>query len=190
MPSFSLAMSRMRRLVADWEISISDFGDWCCEAGMRAIHQMKEKREGGSRNAARLCEPRLDGDAGRLRPFAGFDLFAVGGLHPGDLEAPVGTDHGEAIRFHRRDVTGLAGDALGVLRGQWLGVENLKLLAVERRPGAGCGVAAADEPVDLLPGLAPVDLGVVGPAAAFVGRLGFVLLEARRLAGLYEVDGF
>jgi hypothetical protein len=34
-------------LVADWEISMSDFGDWCCEAGMRAVHQMKEKWEGG-----------------------------------------------------------------------------------------------------------------------------------------------
>src|SRR5437016_11901887 len=49
MPSFSLAISRMRRLVADWEISMSDFGDWCCEAGMGAVHQMKGKREMGRR---------------------------------------------------------------------------------------------------------------------------------------------
>jgi hypothetical protein len=37
MPSFSLASSMIGRLVADWEISMSDFGDWCCEAGMGAF---------------------------------------------------------------------------------------------------------------------------------------------------------
>ena len=39
----------------------------------------------------------------RLRPFAGFDLFAIRGLHPGDLEAPISTDHGEAIGFDGND---------------------------------------------------------------------------------------
>ena len=82
----------------------------------------------------------------------------------------------------------LAGDALRVLRRQRLGVEDLQRLAVERRPGAGRRIAAADQAVDLLPRLAPVDVRIVGAAAAFVGRLRFVLLDARRLAGLHEVD--
>ena len=78
----------------------------------------------------------------------------------------------------------------GSLRGHRLGVEDLHGLAVERRPGAGRRIAAADQPVDLLPRLAPVDVGVAGAAAAFVGRLRFVLLDARRLAGLHQVDAF
>ena len=133
-------------------------------------------------------ESRLHRDIRRLRPFAGVDLLAVGGLHAGDLEAAVGADHGEAVGFYRGDLAGLAGDALRVLRRQRLGVENLELLAVERTPGAGRRVAAADQPVDLLPRLAPIDPGVVGAAAAFVGRQRLVLLDARRLAGLHQVD--
>ena len=39
MPSFSLATSRMRRGLEAWAISMSDLGDWCCEAGMGAVHQ-------------------------------------------------------------------------------------------------------------------------------------------------------
>src|SRR5215510_7739918 len=35
MPSFSFATSRIRRFLAFCEISMSDFGFWCCEAGMR-----------------------------------------------------------------------------------------------------------------------------------------------------------
>ena len=76
----------------------------------------------------------------------------------------------------------------GILRRQRLGVEDLHGLAVERRPGAGRRIAAADQAIDLLPRLAPVDLGVVGAAAAFVGRLRLVLFDARRLAGLHQVD--
>ncbi len=100
--------------------------------------------------------------------FAGIHFLAVGGLHAGDLEAAVGADDGKAVGFDGDDLAELAGDALGVLRRQRLGVENLQRLAVEGRPGAGRRVAAADQPVDLLPRLAPIDLGVAGPAAAFI----------------------
>ena len=34
MPSFSRAMSMIGRFLAAWAISMSDFGDWCCEVGM------------------------------------------------------------------------------------------------------------------------------------------------------------
>ena len=76
----------------------------------------------------------------------------------------------------------------GVFRWQRLGVEYPELLAAERGPGAGRRIAAADQAIDLLPGLAPVDLGVVGAAASLVGRLRRVLLDARRLAGFDEID--
>src|SRR4029079_14535252 len=108
----------------------------------------------------------------------GFDLLAVGGLYAGDLEAPVGANHGEAVGLDRGDLADLSGDTLGVLRRQRLGVENLELLAVEGTPRAGRGIAAANEPVDLLPGLAPVDPPIVRTATALVGGLGFVLLDA------------
>src|SRR5262249_46483651 len=135
---------------------------------------MREKQGNGCRGSG---EPGLDREVGGLRPLAGLDLFAVGGLHAGDLEAPIGANHGEAVRLDRDDLAELAGNPLRVLGGQRLGVEDLELLAVERRPGAWRGVAAADEPVDLLPGLAPVDLGVLRAAAALVRRLRLVLLD-------------
>ena len=42
--------------------------------------------------------------------------------------------------------------------------------------------------MDLPPRLAPVDTGVVAPATALVGRLRVILLDARRLAGLDQID--
>src|SRR5262249_18416144 len=66
--------------------------------------------------------------------------------------------------------------------------EPLQRLALERRPRAGRRIAAADEIVDLAPGLAPVDAGIVAPAAALISRLRGILLDARRLAGLDQVD--
>src|SRR5215471_14620328 len=188
MPSFSLAMSRIGRFLAAWEISISDLGLTCCEAGIAA--DPSDGGETGRKAVRRSGKPCLDGEAHRLRPLAGLDLLAVGGLHPGDLEAPVGANHGEAVRLDRDDLAELAADPLGVAGGQRLGVEDFQLLAVERGPGAGRRIAAANEPVDLLPGLAPIDLGVIWPAAPLVGRLRLVLLDARRIAGLYQVDRF
>ena len=95
--------------------------------------------------------------------FAGVDLLAAGGLNARDLEAAVGADDRKAVGLDRDDLADLAGDAFRVFGGQRLGVENLQRLAVERRPGAGRRIAAADQAIDLLPGLAPVDLRVAGP---------------------------
>src|SRR5580658_6502906 len=115
-----------------------------------------------------LCESDLGLEIDRLRPLAGFDLFAVGGLNAGNLEAPIGADHGEAVGFDHGNLASFAGDPLRVFRRQRLGVENFQLFAVERGPGAGRGIAAADQTIDLLPRLAPIDLGIVGTAAAFI----------------------
>src|SRR5262249_25487034 len=126
--------------------------------------------------------------AGRLGPFAGLDLLAVGRLHARDLEAAVGAHHGEAVGIDGDDLAELAADALGVLGGQRLGVEDLELLAPERGPGAGSRIASPDQAVDLLPRLAPIDLRVVGSATALVGGFRLVLFDAWRLTGLDEID--
>ena len=76
----------------------------------------------------------------------------------------------------------------GSFAGSGLASKIFSVLPFERRPGARRRIAAADQPIDLPPRLAPVDAGVVGAAAALVGRLRLVLLDARRLAGLHEVD--
>ena len=77
---------------------------------------------------------------------------------------------------------------LGSLAGSGLASKILTVLPSSVHPGAGRRIAAADQRIDLPPGLAPVDLGVAGTAAAFVGGLRFVLLDARRLAGLHQID--
>src|ERR1700722_5585635 len=107
-----------------------------------------------------LCESCLGLEIDRLRPLAGFDLLAVGGLYAGDFEAPIGADHGEAVGFDHGDFADLAGDPFRVFRRQRLGVEDFQLLAVERGPGARRRIAAADDAVDLFPRLAPIDPGL------------------------------
>src|SRR5436305_9939810 len=128
-------------------------------------------------------------DAGALGPFAGADLWAVG-LHARDLEAPVRAHHRDAVGIDRDDLAELAGDALRARGGKRLRVEDLHRLVAELAPRGRRGIAAADQPVDLLPGLAPVDVRIAGTAAALVGRLALILLDARRLAGLHEIDAF
>src|SRR4029079_1439054 len=53
MPSFSLATSRIRRFLAVCEISMSDFGFGCCEAGMRDDPSIE--RETGGRDAGNVA---------------------------------------------------------------------------------------------------------------------------------------
>src|SRR3954453_18115753 len=113
------------------------------------------------------CEACLHSDVRGLRPFAAANLWSIG-LHARDLDAAVGAHNGEAVGVDRGDLAIFAADALGVFRRDRLGVENLHRLAVERRPGAGRRIAAADEWIDLPPGLAPVDAGYVGGGAGLV----------------------
>src|SRR5690348_8912485 len=94
-------------------------------------------------------------DIGSGSPFASSNLAGIG-LHAQELEAAVGTDHGDAVCFHRGNLADFTGDAFGVLGRQRLGLENLDGLAVERCPGARRRTAATDQAIDLLPGLAPV----------------------------------
>ena len=106
-------------------------------------------------------EPRFDREIGRFRPLAGFDFLAVGGLHARDLEAPVGANEVKPSAS-TATLAGLAGDPFGSFAGSGL-ASKIFSLAVERRPCAGRRIAAADQPVDLLPRLAPIDLALSGP---------------------------
>src|SRR5215831_7111666 len=120
-------------------------------------------------------EPRCEVELGGGGEFAGRDLGAVVGLHAQNLDAAIGADDGEAVGLDLGDLAHLAADAFGIARGQGLSLEHLQRLALERRPGAGRRIAAADEIVNLPPGLAPVDAGVVAPAAALIGCLRMIL---------------
>src|SRR5258707_11490713 len=198
MPRRSRATSAIRRLVAACEISMSDFGLVCWEAGIGAYflglgnftlsfddeffwwgkHVRGRSRKAGS------C--REFGGGGVV---SGPDLAAVGRLYAHHLDAAVGAHNREAVGFDGDDLAHLAGDPFGIARRQRLRLEHLEGVAVEGRPGAGRRITAADEVVDLPPRLAPVDTGVVRGAAALIGRLALVLLDARRLAGFDEIDG-
>src|SRR5215475_7616126 len=124
----------------------------------------------------------------RRRPRAGFDLLAVDGLDASNLEAPVRAHDFEAVGLHRYDLAELSADTLRVLGRQRFSVEDLELLAVQRRPRPGRGIAAADQAIDLLPRLTPVDPRIVRTAPALVSGLRLVLLEARCPAGLDEIN--
>src|SRR5260370_654988 len=143
MPSFSLARSMIGRFLADCEISMSDFGDLCCEAGIWVSVRCKEKAgdldyRGGK--SGKACAGR---ELGGGCEFGGVDLLAVGRLHARHLEASVGADHREAVGLDRDDLAHLAGDALGILGGQRLGVEDLQGLPAGRGAAAGPRSGAA-----------------------------------------------
>ena len=122
------------RFLAACAISMSDFGFSCCEAGMAssagdggvAVMPRAGIRRMGRRSSRDNCVSRVSElmshwrrrirrrrPSGRRR------------LHARDLEAAVGADHGEAVGLDLDDLAHLAGDALGILRRQRLGVENL-----------------------------------------------------------------
>ena len=114
--------------------------------------------------------------------------FGPSALHARHLEAAIGADDGETVGLDCDDLADLAGDAFGVLGRQRLGLEDLQRLAVERGPGAGRRIAAADQLIDLLPGL-PQSMFAFRRRSGLHRWPGFVLLDARGLAGLHQIDG-
>ena len=78
----------------------------------------------------------------------------------------------------------------GSLAGSGFASKILTVLPSSCRPGAGRGIATADQAVDLLPRPAPIDMGIVGTATAFIACFRLVLLDPRRLAGFDEIDRF
>src|SRR5256885_5219283 len=87
MPSFSFATSATGRMVAAWEISISDFGLACCSAGLRMwISPLNEL-------AAELV---ADFDAAGGGELGARDLARVA-AHSQHADTAVGAGHGEAL---------------------------------------------------------------------------------------------
>src|SRR5262249_62077623 len=116
------------------------------------------------------CEPRSYGELGVGGEFAGRDLGSVGRLHAQNLDAAVGANDGETVGRDLDDLAHLAGNSFGVMRRQGLRFEYLQRLPIQGGPSARRRIAAADEIVDLPPGFAPVDAGIVRPATALVCR--------------------
>src|SRR5262249_49183230 len=188
MPRRSRATSMIRRLVAACDISMSDFGLVCWEAGIRhfpwtlgILHYSMMNLWRGKGECSCKADTRCEPGSGRV--FSCSDLAAIGRLHPQDFDAAVGARYREAIGLDGDDLPHLAGNPLWVARRQRFRFEHLEVLAVQRRPRAGRRIASADEIVDLPPRLAPVDAGVIRRAAALIGRLALILLDAWRLAG-------
>src|SRR5690242_16706009 len=100
MPSFSRAMSMIGRFLAACAISMSDLGDWCCEAGMGGpivtilwvsfccharerghcaftVDQWRAGPRWRRDDKTWSCEPRASREARSLGPFAGRQLGDV-----------------------------------------------------------------------------------------------------------------
>src|SRR5580658_3776048 len=127
-----------------------------------------------------------DGDAGLARG----DLLAVIEAAAQQLDGAAGRVDGDARRRRRDDLAG----AMALHRGEGAGdmllrVEEVEPAAAERRPGAGRRVAAADQIVDGLDMMAPVDARFRFAHPAFVGRLAFVLRLLPSLARSDEIGG-
>src|SRR5258708_15570732 len=149
MPRRSRAIFMIGMIFAFCEISMSDLGVWCCEAGM-----------GRSFGAMGSAEARAGGEICTLDEVRCADLPAIGGFHAQHSDAAVGADHGEAVIADVDDFADLAGDAFRVLGGEGLRLKDLYGLAFDGGPGAGRRVAAPDQIVGLTPRLAPIDFRV------------------------------
>src|SRR5579883_1571222 len=132
-------------------------------------------------------EHRPGGDAGLV----GGDLLAIAAAAAQHLDEAAAGEHGEALRSRLDDLADLlaldlaegAGDALAR-------VEDLELLAAYGRPGTGRRIGGADQIVDDLDAVRPVDprFGIAEPA--LIARLRFILDRLLRLAGENEIGGF
>src|SRR3990167_7571501 len=87
-------------------------------------------------------------DPGSCGKFGATDFCAIRGPHTKNTDAAVGASDGETFGIDLDDLAHLPTDAVGLTRGQRLGVKDLQFGAVVPGPGAGPGVAAPDEIVD------------------------------------------
>src|SRR5882672_11855717 len=109
MPRRSRAIFMIGMIFAFCEISMSDLGVWCCEAGM-----------GRSFGAMGSAEARADGEIGTLGEVRCAGLPAIGGFQAQHSDAAVGADHREAVIADLNDFAELAGDAFRVFGGKGL----------------------------------------------------------------------
>ena len=88
-----------------------------------------------------------------------------------------------------RDTADLSAHLGKPAEGDLAGIEDLERLAADGRPGARRGIASANQVVDVVDGLGPVDPGLSGAAPALVARLRFVLRDLPVRAGDDQVGG-
>ena len=107
-------------------------------------------------------------------------LPAAVGAHARDLDEAALAVHDQRAVVDRHDLAELLALHLGEGAGDALRrVEHEQLLAIERGPGAGCGIAAADQVVDDVDVVRPVDARFRIADDALVAGVRLVLRERR-----------
>ena len=173
MPSFSLAMSRMRPLLGglgDFDVGLRDLmlrgghgmirqvkrDGIGCHAGWRVSRWQcvaDADKRGMTNHVNRAPVARLADLAHSPAPTFG----AVGGCTRVTLKRPSAQTTVKPSASTATISPILPAMPFGSFAGSGLASKIFSCLAVERGPGAGRRIAAADQPVDLLPRLAPVD---------------------------------
>src|SRR6266404_1086690 len=122
-----------------------------------------------------LAEDRPGGQAERASDLSARELLALGGPRPQHLDAAALRGDLEAAVDHVGDLADLAHDVGEAAEEVLARVEELELLAVERGPRAGCGIAAPDQVVGGVDVVSPVHAGFALAAPPFVARPRLVL---------------
>src|SRR5579862_2938714 len=120
-------------------------------------------------------EPGALGETGLARELGGRQLLAALGLQPEHLDLSALGGDTEAFGAKCRHLADRTLDRAEGAEPVLSRIEDLDLAATEGRPCAGRRVAAADQVVDVIDVVMPVDAGLGGAAPAFVGRSAFVL---------------
>src|SRR6185369_6955689 len=147
-------------------------------AFLRADSQQSRAQQGARREAAGLCD------------LATAQLLAVFETRFQHLDNAALRGDLKALGRYVGDLADLPRHIGEPAEQDFARVKYLQLFAVMRRPGPGCRVAAANQVIDVVDGLGPVDSGFGGAAPTLVARLRFVLHGFRVLAGDYQISRF
>src|SRR5581483_77580 len=115
--------------------------------------------------------------------------FAILELGLQHLNRSALSDDVEALGGEAGNFADLAADIGKTPEYKLAGVEDLKPSTVQGGPCARSGIAAANQIIDVVEGLGPVDLRLGGAAPSFIAGSGLVLLRLGMLAGQDEVGG-
>src|SRR5882757_1861016 len=107
-------------------------------------------------------------------------------LEPEHFNLPALRTDAEAPIANRRDRTDVAGRLRKPAQDMLAHIEQLQLLTVQQRPGARCGVAAANEVEDDVDVIVPIDARFRRSAPALVACMGVVLRSRRGAAPRHQ----
>src|SRR4029453_2264247 len=140
--------------------------------------------------ASLSAERRSDAETGRAYELRGAYFLAVFTSRPehfddtalcGDIEARLGDG---------RHFAHFARDLRKAVKWAFARVEDLQLLAVQRRPRPRRGIAAPNQVVDEVDMMCPMNARLGFPAPPLVAFLRFILHDFPVLAGENEIGGF